>query len=297
MVLNSDKCHFMCLGQNIVNETFVYDSIEMKNSKEKRILGVIIDNKLRFRSHVKNLCKKASQKIWALSRLINYLNDSKKKMIFNALIKSQLSYCPSVWLFCSRQTNNMINKIHERTLRIGLNDLINDFETMLRNMNDTTIHHRNTQTLMIELFKIKYDLAPPIMDSTLNRRTICYNFRNLQDFQSERKRTTSYRASQLWTNLPEEFKQRKTISLFKSDVRQWICNECLCRLCKVFVSNLGIIWGTAPNLVLNIHHRFFNACTYYYASRQAWRYMLNWKYIGICCYLTCISLHLPILSL
>ena len=31
--------------------------------------------------------------MWALSRLINYLNDSEKKMIFNALIKSQFSYC------------------------------------------------------------------------------------------------------------------------------------------------------------------------------------------------------------
>ena len=33
---------------------------------------------------------------------------------------------------------------------------------------------------MIELFKIKYDLAPPITGSLLNGRTICYNFRNLQ---------------------------------------------------------------------------------------------------------------------
>ena len=68
MVLNSRKCHFMCLGHNTVNERFVYGNIEMKNSKEEKILGVIIDNKLRF--------KKASQKIWALSRLINYLIDS-----------------------------------------------------------------------------------------------------------------------------------------------------------------------------------------------------------------------------
>ena len=52
MVLNSSKCHFMCLGQNTVNETFVYNNIETKNSKEEKILGVIIDNKLRFKSHV-----------------------------------------------------------------------------------------------------------------------------------------------------------------------------------------------------------------------------------------------------
>ena len=88
MVLNSGKFHFMCLGQNKVNEPFVYDNNEIKNSKKEKILGVIIDNKLRFKSHVKNLCKKTSQKIWALSHFINYLNVSKKKIIFNALIKS-----------------------------------------------------------------------------------------------------------------------------------------------------------------------------------------------------------------
>ena len=102
MVLNSGKCHFMCVGQNTVNETFDSDNTEMKNRNEEKILNVITDDKLRFKSHVKNLCKKASQKIWALSRLINYLNDSGKKMVFSAVIKSQSSYCPLVWMFCSR---------------------------------------------------------------------------------------------------------------------------------------------------------------------------------------------------
>ena len=138
MVLNSSECHFMCLGQNTVNEIFVYDNIEMKNIKEQKISGVIIDNKLRFKSHVKNLCKKASQKIWALSRLINYLNDSEKKMIFNGLMKSQFSYCLLLWMFCSRQTNNMINKINGKALRNVLNDNISGFESMLGNMNDIT---------------------------------------------------------------------------------------------------------------------------------------------------------------
>ena len=114
----------------------------MKNSKEEKILGVIINNRLRFKSHVKNLCRKASQKIRASSRLINYLNDSEKKMIFNALIKSQFTYFPLVWMFCSRQTNLVINKIHERALGIVLNDHISDFETMFCNINDI-IHHRN----------------------------------------------------------------------------------------------------------------------------------------------------------
>ena len=113
--------------------------------------------------------------------------------------------------------------------------------------------------LMIQLYKIKNELASPIMDSMLNRRNITYNFRHLQEFQSERKRTVfngleslSYRALQLWILLPEEIKQRNTINLFKSDVKQWICKESSCRLCKVFVPNLGFIKHMAPILALFI---------------------------------------------
>ena len=59
MVLNSRKCHFRCLGQNKVNETFVCNKhTEMKNSKEEKMLAVIIDNELRLckQSFVKNVC-------------------------------------------------------------------------------------------------------------------------------------------------------------------------------------------------------------------------------------------------
>ena len=61
MVLSSSKCHFMCLGQNTVNETFVYDNTEMKTIKEEKILGVIIDKKLMFKSPVKTMKKSFSK--------------------------------------------------------------------------------------------------------------------------------------------------------------------------------------------------------------------------------------------
>ena len=108
---------------------------------------------------------------------------------------------------------------------------------------------------MTELYKIKNELAPPVMDSMLNKRNITYNFRNLQKFHLERKRTVfncletqSYRAPQLWALLPEEIKQRNTINLFKNDVKQWICKECPCRLCNkpriylTYGSYLGTIY-------------------------------------------------------
>ena len=74
----------------------------MEKSKEQIILGVIIDNKLNFKSYISELCKKASQKIATLSRLSSYIYNSEKKLIFNKIIKSQFSYCPLVWMLCSK---------------------------------------------------------------------------------------------------------------------------------------------------------------------------------------------------
>ena len=58
--LHDSKCHFMCLGKNTKNETFTFKDTIMNNSKEEKILGFIIDNRLTFSSHIRELCNKAS---------------------------------------------------------------------------------------------------------------------------------------------------------------------------------------------------------------------------------------------
>ena len=149
----------------------------------------------------------------ALTRLSSYLYNSEEKLIFNSIVKLQVSYCPLVWMFCSRTSNNMSNKLHERSLRIILNDYSSDFNILLENNNDIYYHHRNIQALLIEAFKMKDGLAPPIMESILNKRFNTYNLRNFQVFATERKRTVwygletlSYLYPQLWSLLLESLK-------------------------------------------------------------------------------------------
>ena len=49
-----------------------------------------------FDSHVEPLCKKASQKLNALSRVAYQLDYNQRKLLLNAFIKSQFSYAPVV---------------------------------------------------------------------------------------------------------------------------------------------------------------------------------------------------------
>ena len=94
MDLNSKKCHFMCIGRGVENETFTFKDVCYKNSKEEVTLRITID-KLNFDSHIRNMCKKIWSKIICPLN-INFSKKRSKKIIFNAMIQCQLSYCPLI---------------------------------------------------------------------------------------------------------------------------------------------------------------------------------------------------------
>ena len=79
MVLNPDKCSFMLLG----NET-------LKNSKPEKVIGVTIDNKLNFATHLSNITKNANIKFNALIRVQKYMTTDKKSIFLLLLNLSSL---------------------------------------------------------------------------------------------------------------------------------------------------------------------------------------------------------------
>ena len=110
------------------------------------MLGITIDSKLNFKRHIRNMCKVANQKLNALCRISNYIINDQCKLLINAFIKSQFSYCPLIWMFCTRGSNNKINRIHERSLRFITNDYSSNYDELLLNLNEKTTHQRSINT-------------------------------------------------------------------------------------------------------------------------------------------------------
>ena len=210
MVLNQTKCHYMSIGRNPEDDKFEFGNFLLGNSKEEVVLGITIDNKFTFDSCIKNICRKAGQKLGALLRITNYLNSSQKKLNFSGMIKCQFSYCP--WMLSSRKANNLINRIHERSVRIVSGDNESDFEDLLEKNKEIAIHQRNLQVLMIEVFKIMTGNDPPIMGNFVIFRENTHNLR----YGSE---TISYTTPLLWANLPEEYKLLNSLGEFKSKIK------------------------------------------------------------------------------
>ena len=62
-------------------------------------------------------------------------------------------------MFYSRKTNDRINQLHERALRLVYNDYEPTFEDLLTKDGSFTDHHYNIQTLAIELYKVYNNIS------------------------------------------------------------------------------------------------------------------------------------------
>ena len=67
MKSNPDKCNFICSTSKKMS--LIVENKEINNSTHESLLWVKIDSKLYFNTHVDYVCKKASLKLSALSRI------------------------------------------------------------------------------------------------------------------------------------------------------------------------------------------------------------------------------------
>ena len=163
MKANSDKSHLLLSNSNL-NLSANISGNQISNENNVILRGITFDNSLSFDDHVSSLCKKATQKLHALSRVSFYMSYKQRRILMKAFIQSQFGYCPLIWMFHSHRLNNRINRIHERSLRIVYRDAHSSFDELLRKNNTFTVHERNIQFLAIELYKVKNAIAPESMN-------------------------------------------------------------------------------------------------------------------------------------
>ena len=249
MKLNEDKCHLLVSGHKYEHISAMVGNSRIWESQMVKLLGINIDNDLKFREHIDQICDKAGNKISALARVRHHFSFQKRRMLMKTFIESQFSYCPLVWMFHDRVINQRINRLHERALRLVYDDLTSSFEELLSKDKSCTIHQRNIQTLALEIFKTKNDLNPEFMkDIFVERRDIGYELRGDVEFESMNIRTVHrgedtlrYLGCKIWKLVPTNIKQSTSVEQFKKLIREWIPSDCPCRLCKTYIHLIGYI--------------------------------------------------------
>ena len=162
-------------------------------------------------------------------------------MIMREFITSQFSYCPLAWMCHSRAVSiNFMNGL--------VYDRQSTFDEPLDKDKSFSIHHRNLEVLATEMYKVYSNIVSDIMNDIFEKSEISYNIWNNCNFFPRNiksvyhvSETISYLGPKIWDLVPENIKDLENNISFKAKIKFWKPESCPCRLCIVYLSQIGFI--------------------------------------------------------
>ena len=107
MIVNPDKFQAIIInkhGKLKENKHILkFNEYEITSKNSVALLGVEIDDRLIFNSHIQTLTRNAASQLNYLISKKKFLNQETKKVLLESFFMSNLNYCPLVWLFCDNK--------------------------------------------------------------------------------------------------------------------------------------------------------------------------------------------------
>ena len=98
------------------------------------------------------------------------------------------------------------------------------------------------------MYKVKWDILPCSISEFVSKKDMGYEMRVRRDFERKRQKNVLNGSESLrilgpkiWDLIPENIKSEASLTSFKNAIKKWCINDCPCRLCKIFIPNLGFL--------------------------------------------------------
>ena len=123
--LNIKKTNFMVFSprprQNIPKITIKISNQTISQIEECRFLGVMIDNKLSWKAHIKHVSSKVAKSVGIISKARKILDKKTLETLYYTMIYPYLLYCNIIWGNCNATTIWPIFKLQKMAIRLITN--------------------------------------------------------------------------------------------------------------------------------------------------------------------------------
>ena len=92
---------------------------------EMELLGVTLDNKLKFEGQIRKICRKVSQQVAVLSLLKKILPLELRIDIYRSFIAPHFNYCSESWHHCGKRGSGKPQAAQTHVTREGCNVIYN----------------------------------------------------------------------------------------------------------------------------------------------------------------------------
>lgn len=235
--LNVGKTKFLLFSnkpslQNLESFKLFYKDQEVERVTEFKYLGLMIDSKLKWDTHLSNIKNKIIPYIFVLKQLKHTIPESTLLMIYNSYILSQILYLNCIWSGCAMYRLNELFILQKRALK-HIHNLPVRYSTKLlfskhEQLDLFTIVRFQ---LLVNIFKIingllKFSDPLPVASDNHSYSTRRRSAFQIPFFSSNScSNNVIQRALIEFNNLPREIRHEKKFSKFKSDVLQYLLQK------------------------------------------------------------------------
>jgi len=227
--LNADKTKFMIFtDRKYVNSPAVsIANVNIQETDSSNFLGITIDNKLTFRSHVGGLCKKISSSIGMINRISSIVPPAVKKKLYFSFIYSKVSYGVLAWGRSGLGNANHMERLLRRAWRVV------DYPKTGRNRVTTDIlnfHSIYNYFASVNLYKIQrlnhHQYFSDLLESLIPQHGRVTRFSASDSYNIPRylkcksQRHFVYQSVHVWNGLSDEVKANRSLIKFKKKLKQ-----------------------------------------------------------------------------
>ena len=201
----------------------------LEEIQSDRYLGVILDNKLTFNSHVDTITQKATNLLNLCRRNLYMCPPEVKQIAYNSLIRPHLEYASAAWSPYTNRNIDKIEAVQRRAARFILNNhtygpdahLTSQIQTQLKWL---PLQHRRALYDLSLFFKIKHNLInisfpPTVQPSPRNS----LKYQHIQALYSDAFKYHFFtRTVRIWNLLPAEIVSIGSLETFKTQTVPWI---------------------------------------------------------------------------
>ena len=200
--LNTTKTFYQIFSRTPTNDLrVVINNTKIERKSTVKYLGILIDDNLKWDSHINNVSKILSRNLGVISRAKFFLSSNYLLLLYNALILPYLNYCAAVWGSNYPTKVDKLIKLQKRAIRII------DKKPYFFHTRDLFIKYKilkfpelvKEQQLVILLGHLKGTLPSPIHE--MFKRHAPVNTRTVQHFEIPHA-STNYRAFSLSISAP-----------------------------------------------------------------------------------------------
>uniref|UniRef100_A0AAR2M4G4 Reverse transcriptase domain-containing protein n=1 Tax=Pygocentrus nattereri TaxID=42514 RepID=A0AAR2M4G4_PYGNA len=240
LLLNSDKTEVLLLGPKLArhrlsNSTLKLNNLSVSSSLSVKNLGVMIDADLSFDTHISNITRTAFLHLRNIAKLRNSLSLQDAEKLVHAFITSRLDYCNALLSGCHSKSLNKLQLVQNAAARVLTRTRKFDhISPVLSALHWLPVKFCIDYKILLLTYKALNGLAPQYLSELLSyyepSRLLRSQGAGLLLVPRINKATSggrafSYKAPQLWNNLPANVRESDTAPIFKSRLKTYLYSQ------------------------------------------------------------------------